>query len=385
MDEQTLIEEFKWFHRHPEIGYREHETTARLKGIFQRNGVKLLETGLETGMIAVIGTGAGPVVGLRCDIDALPIQENSGLPYSSENDGFMHACGHDFHTACMLGAVLLLKERENKLPGTVKVIFQPAEENGNGARYIAASGLLNDISIFYAGHTYPWLEPGTLGIRPGPVMAAADRFVIHLTGKGAHAAHPELSVDVIPAAAAFIQSLQTIVSRAVNPFDTAVVSVTRVCAGNTWNIIPEEAVLEGTVRVLEPSVRSEIMAHLERITYGTASTYGCKASCDYRYGPDPVVNDESACERATALAHSLGFSVVHQSQAMGSEDFSEYLTVAPGAFIRVGTGGGVDAHTPQFTVNPSALYPAAKYFAALAEAELTHLNDSYRTSGRQAE
>ena len=374
MDEQSLIEEFKWFHRHPEIGYREYETTSRLKGIFQRDSVTLLETGLETGTIAVIGTGTGPVVGLRCDIDALPVREDTGLPYSSENDGVMHACGHDFHTACMLGAAFLLKEREVKLPGTVKIVFQPAEENGDAARFLAASGLLNDVSVFYAGHTYPWLEPGTLGIRPGPVMAAADRFVIRLAGRGAHAAHPELSVDVVPAAAALIQSLQTIVSRTVSPLDSAVVSVTRICAGNTWNVIPEEAVLEGTVRVLDPSVRSSVREHLKRVTDGIAGTYGCKASFDYKFGPDPVINDESACERAAALAHSHGFTVIRQPQVMGSEDFSEYLAVAPGAFIRVGTGGGIDAHTPKFTVNPAALYPAAKFFAALAESELIRLS-----------
>lgn len=374
MDEKTLIEEYKWLHRHPELGRKEYETTAHLKDLLRQNGIRLLETGLETGTIAVIGNGDGPVVGLRCDIDALPIREETGLPYASENDGLMHACGHDFHAACMLGVAVFLKEREKQLRGTVKVIFQPAEENDDGGRSVVATGLLNDVKVFYAGHTYPWLEPGTLGIRPGPLMAGADRFSIRLTGRGAHAAHPELSVDVIPAAAALVQSLQTIVSRTVSPFDSAVVSVTSIRAGKTWNIIPEEAVLEGTVRALTPSVRDRIQKQLERIAGGIALAYGCKADCQYHRGPDPVINDESACGRASVLAREMGFTVVQQDPVMGSEDFSEYLAIAPGAFIRVGTGGRIDAHTPKYAVDPAALYPAARFFAALAEKELARMD-----------
>ncbi|MGX8705211.1 MAG: amidohydrolase [bacterium] len=376
MEEKWLIEQFKWLHRHPELGNCEYETTRFLTDILREHHIQLLNTGLETGAIAVVGSGNGPVVGLRCDIDALPIHEETGLPYASENDGVMHACGHDFHAACMLGAALLLKERESELPGTVKIVFQPAEEIDHGGRFIVSTGLLNDVQVFYAGHTYPWFEPGTLGIKPGPVMAAADRFAIKLTGKGAHAAHPEMSVDVIPAMAALIQTAQTIVSRTVDPFDSAVVSICRAEAGNTWNILPEEAILEGTVRALVPSVRDGIQAKLERIVHSTAQAYGCEAAFDYHRGPDPVVNDESACTRAAALAKDMGFTVQHQAGTMGAEDFSDYLAIAPGAFIRVGTGGGVDAHHPKFTADPKALYPAAKYFATLAEAELCRLFSS---------
>ena len=253
MNEAWLIEQFKWLHRHPELGDREYETTRFLTDILREHHIRLLDTGLETGAIAQIGSGS-PVVCLRADIDALPIREETGLSYASENDGEMHACGHDFHAACMLGAALLLKEKEAELPGTVKIVFQPAEEIDHGGKRVVATGLLNDVQAFYAGHTYPWFEAGTLGIRSGPVMAAADRFTIRISGKGAHAAHPELSVDVIPAMAALIQSVQSIVSRTVDPFDNAVVSITRAHAGNTWNIIPEAAELEGTVRALTSSV-----------------------------------------------------------------------------------------------------------------------------------
>jgi len=372
MNEAWLIEQFKWLHRHPELGDREYDTTRFLTDILREHHIRLLDTGLETGAIAQIGSG-GPVVGLRADIDALPIREETGLPYASENDGVMHACGHDFHAACMLGAALLLKAREAELPGTVKIVFQPAEEIDHGGRDIIATGLLNDAQAFYAAHTYSWFEAGTLGIKPGPVMASADRFAIWLTGKGAHAAHPDLSVDVIPAMAALIQSIQTIVSRTIDPFDNAVISVTRAQAGNTWNIIPEEAVLEGTVRTLVPSVRDGIQARLERIVYSTAQAYGCGASFDYHRGPDPVINDAAACNRAAALAREMGYAIKQQAGTLGAEDFSDYLAIAPGAFIRIGTGGGVDAHHAKFTADPAALYPAAKYFAALAEAELIRL------------
>ena len=372
MNEAWLIERFKWLHRHPELGDREYETTRFLTDILREHHIRLLDMGLETGAIAQIGSG-GPVVGLRCDIDALPIREETGLPYASENDGVMHACGHDFHAACMLGAALLLKEKEAELPGTVKIVFQPAEEIDHGGKRVVATGLLNDVQAFYAGHTYPWFEAGTLGIRPGPVMAAADRFAIHLTGKGAHAAHPELSVDVIPAMAALIQSVQTIVSRTVDPFDNAVVSITRAQAGNTWNIIPKAAELEGTVRALVPSVRDNIQAKLERVVKHTAAAHGCEAEFTYHRGPDPVINDEAACQRTSALAQAMGFEIKQQAGTMVAEDFSDYLAIAPGTFIRVGTGGGVDAHHPRFTADPKALFPAAQLFAALAETELRRL------------
>ena len=373
MNEKWLIEQFQWLHRHPELGMREHETTKFLTDLLKANGIALLDTGLETGAIAQVGAG-GPVVGLRADIDALPITEATGLPYASEHEGVMHACGHDFHAACMLGAALLLKEREADLPGTVKIVFQPAEEVDNGAKRVVATGLLDDVQAFYAGHTYPWFEAGTLGIKPGPVMAAADRFVIRLRGVGAHAAHPEMSVDVVPAMAAVIQSVQTIVSRTVDPLDNAVVSITRAQAGNTWNIIPEEAELEGTVRALEPSVRDGIQARLERIVRNIAQAHGCEAEFEYHRGPDPVINDVDACLRAEALAREMGFAVARQAGTMGAEDFGDYLDIAPGAFIRVGTGGGCDAHQPRFTADPAALYPAARYFAALAESELARLS-----------
>ena len=373
--EKKLIEVFQWLHRHPELGMKEYQSTEYLRKVLLDHGVRLLDLKLETGLIAMVGTGIDPVIALRADIDALPIQEQTTLPYASETPGVMHACGHDFHASCMLGAALLLKEREASLPGTVKVIFQPAEEINRGADLMANSGLLDDVRLFLAGHTYPWLSAGTIGIRPGPVMASADRFSVRIRGKGCHAANPDMGVDPIPALGAVISSFQTAVSRRINPFDGAVVSITRVEAGNTWNVIPESAFLEGTVRAMDETVRDRIRQCLEQMTVKTASAYECEAVFKYEQGPAPVVNDSGVCERASVVAGELGFNVECNPPSMIGEDFSRYLKAAPGALFRIGTGGGYDNHHPMFTANPLALLPAAVFFATLAATELERLTE----------
>ena len=373
VNEKHLIEAFQWLHRHPELAMKEHETTEYLKKALQEGGVRLLETGLETGLIARIGTGKSPVIALRADMDALPIQEQTALPYASETPGVMHACGHDFHAACMLGAALLLKEREQTLPGTVKIIFQPAEEINAGAARMVETGLLDDVQLFLTGHTYPWYPAGTLGIRPGPVMASADRFSVRLTGKGCHAAHPELGVDPIPALGAILSAVQTIVSRQLSPFDSAVVSITHVQAGNAWNVIPETALLEGTVRAMTEAVRDSVHQSLEQRVVSTAKAFGCEAAFEYERGPSPVINDAGVCERAASAAREMGLRVEVNPPSMIAEDFSRYLTLAPGALLRIGTGGGFDNHHPAFTADPAALFPVARFWASLAERELSRL------------
>ena len=373
MDENRLIEVFKWLHRRPELALQEHGTTAYLRGILAENGVRLLETGLETGLIAALGTGEGPVVALRADIDALPVAEQTGLDYASCNAGVMHACGHDFHAACMLGAALMLKAREAELPGTVKVIFQPAEEVNHGSAMMIATGLLDDVRLFIAGHTYPMYGAGVLGVRPGPVMASADRFLARITGKGCHAANPALGVDPIPALAAIVTGAQSIVSRRVDPFDSAVLSVTRVSSGSTWNVTPEKAELEGTVRAMTVALRADIQRRLEALVRDTARAFGCGAEFEYERGPAPVINDDGLCRRAAGLARRQGLEVRENPPSMIAEDFSNYLDIAPGVMLRVGTGGGYDNHHPRFTADPAALAPAARFFAALAEGELKRL------------
>ena len=365
MNEAALIDFFKDLHAHPELGNEERRTTARLLEALKAGGVEVLDTGLETGAIAVVGHG-GPVVGLRCDIDALPIREESGLPYASVHPGVMHACGHDFHAATMLGAALLLKRREKELKGTVKIVFQPSEEITDGARRVVGTGLLNDAREFYGIHSYPWFPAGTLGVKEGPVMAAADRFAIRLRGRGSHGGQPHKGVDPIPAAASIALSAQSIVSRGVNPFSAAVVSVTRLEAGNTWNVVPETALLEGTTRSFDAGERAFIRSSLQRIAEHTAAAYGCECDFEYEAGPDAVLNDAALCVPVRELALEMGFAVDRQEDTMGAEDFSDYLKLCPGVFIRVGTGGFVAAHHPRFTADPAALWPAAEFFAELA-------------------
>ena len=365
--EAELLELFRWLHRHPELGGGEAETTKRIRGILTREGVEILDAPLRTGLIArVTGAKPGRVIGLRCDIDALPIQEESGLPYASETPGCMHACGHDFHAAAMLGAAILLNRRRKELAGTVKIVFQPSEENANGAKDVVASGLLNDAEEFYGIHSYPWFEAGTLGIKEGPVMAAPDRFAITIHGKGTHAAEPDKGRDPIPAAATIALAAQSIVSRGVDPFAPAVVSIAHIEAGNTWNVVPETAFLEGTVRTLNQDVREHICAEMARIAKSAAETYGCTAEFNWHYGPAAVINDGRLCGIVREMALDAGFKVDRQEDTMGGEDFSEYLGICPGVFIRVGTGGSYPSHHPKFTVDPAALWPAANFFARLA-------------------
>ncbi len=366
MTQQELIAFFEDVHRHPELAFREERTTAKVKEALERAGIEAHPSGLATGLIAVIrGAGPGRVIGLRADMDALPVQEETGLPYASCVPGVMHACGHDFHTACMLGAALELKEREQELAGTVKIVFQPAEEISAGGRVVARQEILRDVEEFYSCHTYPGFEAGTLGIKPGPVMAAPDAFTIRIRGKGAHAGNPHLGVDPIPAAAALVLSAQNIISRSKDAFEPALLSITHMQAGTTWNIVPEEAFIEGTVRTLNMALRKDIQIRLDIMAKAIAQAHGCEAKVEWMTGPDPVDNDEALCRIAAEIAEESGFTVARQDNTMGGEDFSEYLKLCPGAFIRVGTGGGYANHHPKFTADERALWPAAQFFAEL--------------------
>ncbi|MBQ9264578.1 MAG: amidohydrolase [Clostridia bacterium] len=367
MTRDELIAFFEDLHRHPELSGEEERTTRLLRKALLNAGIELLDPGTPTGVIAVIrGKKPGRVIGLRADMDALPVQEETNLPYASCEPGKMHACGHDFHTACMLAAALEIKRREAELGGMVKVVFQPAEENAGGGVVVAASHELDDVEEFFAGHTYPGFPAGTLGIKPGPVMAAPDAFRIVVRGRGAHAGNPHLGVDPIPAAAALVLSAQTLISRAKDAFEPAVLSITHVEAGNTWNVVPECAMLEGTLRTLNEDVRRGMKARLDALASSIAQAHGCTAESEWKSGPPPVINDAGLCATARDLALRMGFSVKEQENTMGGEDFSEYLKRAPGVFIRVGTGGGIPNHHPRFTADPAALLPAAHYFAELA-------------------
>lgn len=366
--EQKLTDFFEELHSHPELSYEEYETTERIKRELHAAGIEILQTPLKTGVVAIIrGAQPGKTYGLRCDIDALPIMEETELPYKSEIPGKMHACGHDFHTASVIGTALLLQERKEKLHGNVKILFQPAEESSHGAETVLQTGILSDVEAIFGLHTAAYLPVGTLGIRTGSVMAAVDRFELNITGTGCHGGHPDEGVDTILVAASVIQALQSIVGRNLNPFHTGVVSVTRIHGGNTWNVIPDKVELEGTVRSMDKEDRVFIEKRMRGIAENTAAAYGAKAELLWYPGPPATVNEETWSAFAEDVAKECGYEVVPQRNSTGGEDFAFYLEKIPGCFINVGTGVGYPNHHPQFYADEAALAPAAEYFARLLE------------------
>lgn len=364
--EEKLIEYFKWFHRHPELSYEERETTAKIREILTGEGVEILPCSLETGLAAVIKGGMeGPVRALRCDIDALPIQEESGLSYASEYSGKMHACGHDFHIITGIGCAILLNERRKELAGTVKIIFQPAEETSLGALKILETDVMDDVEQIWGIHADPTNDVGTIGLREGAVTAAVDHFVVTIQGQGCHGAHPDEGKDPIPAAASMIQAFQTIVTRDMNAFHPALVSVTRVQAGNTWNVIPETAQLEGTVRTMDREDRRLCERRLREIAEHTAISYGMTAEVEWIPGPPAVFNEEEMVRTSKAQALEMGFCVVPEESSMGGDDFAFLEQQIPGCYLKIGTGKGQQIHQPGFVVDLKAIMPTVRYMAEL--------------------
>lgn len=364
--EQKLTGFFEELHMHPELSYEEYETTERIKRELVAAGIEILQIPLKTGVVAIVrGAKPGKTYGLRCDIDALPIAEETDIPYKSKTPGKMHACGHDFHTAAVFGAALLLQERKEELQGTVKILFQPAEESSHGAETVLETGVLSDVTAIFGLHTAAYLPVGTLGIRAGSVMAAVDRFELNITGTGCHGGHPDEGVDTILAAASVIQAFQSIVGRNLNPFHTGVVSVTRIDGGNTWNVIPDKVELEGTVRSMEKDDRIFIEKRMREIAEHTAAAYGANAELLWYPGPPATVNEKAWSAFAQKVAEESGFEVVPQRNSTGGEDFAFYLEKIPGCFINVGTGVGYPNHHPKFYADEAALTPAAEYLAKL--------------------
>ncbi len=364
--EQKLTGFFEELHMHPELSYEEYETTERIKRELAAAGIEILQIPLKTGVTAIVrGAKPGKTYGLRCDIDALPIAEETDLPYKSKTPGKMHACGHDFHTAAVFGAALLLQERKEELQGTVKILFQPAEESSHGAETVLETGVFSDVTAIFGLHTAAYLPVGTLGIRAGSVMAAVDRFELNITGTGCHGGHPDEGVYTILVAASVIQAFQSIVGRNLNPFHTGVVSVTRINGGNTWNVIPDKVELEGTVRSMEKDDRIFIERRMREIAEHTAAAYGANAELLWYPGPPATVNEKAWSAFAQKVAEESGFEVVPQRNSTGGEDFAFYLEKIPGCFINVGTGVGYPNHHPKFYADEAALTPAAEYLEKL--------------------
>ncbi len=366
-------------HAHPELGFEEERTSAFVAQKLAEFGCEVFRGIGKTGVVGRLRAGNSPrAIGLRADMDALPIEEATNLPYRSQNHGRMHACGHDGHTTMLLGAARYLAETRN-FDGTVHLIFQPAEEGLGGGAAMVADGLFDRFpcDAIFGMHNRPGLAVGKFQIRTGPMMAGGAYFDIAMTGRGAHGARPESGIDPVVAASHIAIALQTIVSRNVRPIDTAVVSVTQVHAGEAYNVIPERAVMRGTVRCFSRETMTMIEYNMRRIATGVAGGFGATAELDFRPIFPPLVNDEiEARFIADVAAELVGDDNVNRAGGlvMASEDFSYMLEKRPGAYIQIGNGdgeGGCEVHNPGYDFNDAALPLGASLFARLAEKKLT--------------
>jgi amidohydrolase len=375
--QQTLEEYFQWFHRHPELGFQETATTAHIREILSSLGVEILDTGLETGLVACIrGSKPGPVIALRSDIDALPITEASGLAYASEHEGRMHACGHDFHLTALLGAAHLLKSQQDKLAGTIKLLFQPSEEMPGGAQRVLDTGVLDDVKEIYGLHVNPFCASGTVAVSAGPTHAAVGVLNIRIAGRGGHAGYPHLSADPIIAQAQLVNAIQPIVSRNTDPFQQAVISITRINGGSAWNVIPSEVLLEGTVRTLKKEVLNLVRERLQALCRGIGESSGTAIELDLRITSPATNNDPLLTDFVIQTARDLGIPVVQDQPSMGGEDFALYQERIPGVFWIIGVGGGQPIHHPGFIADPAPLSRAAELSAALGIKSLQRLASS---------
>jgi hippurate hydrolase len=363
----------RWMHRNPELGFDLPKTAAFVADKLRGFGVDELHEGIaQTGMVAIInGQGAGPTIGLRADMDALPILETSGVAYASETPGKMHACGHDGHTTMLLGAAKYLAETRN-FKGRVALIFQPAEEGGGGGEAMVREGIMDrfGISQVYGIHNAPQYDTGTFNTNPGALMAAVDEFTVTVTGKGGHGAYPHLCIDPITAAVAMIQGIQTILSRNHKPIQDLVISVTQIHSGTANNVIPEQAVFSGTIRTFDTDVRDMAFRRIEEIVQGHAAAFNVTAGLVFDEGYPATIN----CPDEAAFAVRVASEVVGDSAVtleaepeMGAEDFSYMMDARKGAYLFLGQGGGPDCHHPAYDFNDEIAPIGASFFARLVE------------------
>lgn len=368
-----LIEWRRELHTWPELSGQEFATTARLRRWLQEAGIRLLDYPLETGVVAEIGQGE-TVIALRADIDALPIHEASGVRFHSRHPGVMHACGHDLHSAVMLGAALQLRAIEPQLAGRVRILFQPAEEIARGARQFIDAGVLDQVQAIFGMHNEPTLPVGTFATRGGAFYANADKFIIRVTGKGAHAAHPEQGVDSIVVASQIIQALQGLTSRSFSALDSLVLSITRIDGGKTWNVLPGGIEFGGTARTHDLPLRAELEQRVRTLVENFARASGADATLSWHPGPPVLVNDDDWAHFSSEVAQQLGYRVQPAGLHLLGEDFAFYLQQVPGVFVSIGSASDYGLHHASFNPDEALIAPAADYFAQLAQQALQQLN-----------
>ncbi len=374
--EKYIIDLRRHFHMHPELSWQEEKTSDRILEELTSMGIKAKKVA-KTGVIGIINPDKeGPVLAMRADIDALPVKEETGLEFESKNEGVMHACGHDTHAAMLLGAAKAMSKIKDKI-GKVVLVFQPAEEfiKDGGAKHMIESGFLEDEKVdrMIAIHIWADIESGKAALQPGPVMASSDTFHIHITGKGGHGAQPQFAIDPIPVGVNIVNNFQQIISRYISPVDPAVLSVTAFNSGSSENVIPETALLMGTVRAFKHETRDGIKEQMEKIIAGVCEANRAQYKFDYFYGSAPTINDDDTVALGRdIMAGIIGEeNVVTQDPQMGSEDFSYYLEKVPGSMMFL--GAKIEEkykphHNPKFFVDENAFKYGAEYFVQYAVA-----------------
>lgn len=359
MPQEEMIKWRRHLHRHPELSFHEVETAKYIKEVLSDFPHLEIQTPTENSVVAILkGSEPGKTIALRADIDALPINEESDVDFRSENKGVMHACGHDTHTAMLLGAVKTLTSMQDKITGVVKFIFQPAEEEPpGGAKLLVEAGVMDDVDMVFGLHIFPTIPVGMIGSNKGAITASSDIFTLKIQGKGSHGSTPELSIDPILVGVEIISNLNNIVSRKVSAFDNAVISIGEFNSGKTANVIPDTARIQGTIRTTDKKVRMKIKAQIEETIAGICAIYGANYSLDYIMGYSQVVNDSEATDIVRSVAEKIvgKENIFVSPPMMGGEDFSAYTDVKPGSFFIL--GGGTEAegcgytnHHPKFKI-----------------------------------
>lgn len=368
-----IISDRRHLHKHPELGFKEKDTAAFVIDKLTEIGLDVRQGVGQTGVIGLLDCGEGPCIGLRADMDALPIQESGQANYRSVNAGVMHACGHDGHIAMLLGAAKVIATKLDGLQGVVKFIFQPAEEGLGGARLMIEDGALENPKLdeIYGIHLWNYQSYGTVGVQPGPVLAAADEFTISVKGKGGHGGTPHGTVDAIVVASHLVTALQTIVSRNTNPLESTALSVGIIEGGYNYNIVADKVILKGTARSYTKENRKMLSERVKEISSGLAISFGADIEVDYRVGYPPTVNSKPQSEKVvTAATNVVGDGVQTAYLTMGAEDMSYYLQKVPGCFFFVGSapeGEPIPHHSSHFDINEEALLVGSSIWVELVE------------------
>ena len=377
LDKAKALEEYmvslrRHFHQHPEKSMEERETTAFIMAQLNEIGIPHRKLS-PSGVVAEIAGGRpGKTVALRADMDALTIQEETGLPFASEAEGLMHACGHDLHMAGLLGAAKLLWQERQSLGGNVRLIFQPGEEVGKGAKAVIEQGGMEGVDMVFGMHNMPSLPAGTVAGSVGPVFSAADYFKITIQGKAGHGATPEDAIDATVAASALVMNLQPLVSREISSLESLVITVGQLHSGTRFNIISGEAVLEGTVRSFDPAIHHMVPGAMERVVEGIARAYRVEATLEYDKVAKACVNEEGFTELCLKSAEKVA-QVAPEGRQMIAEDFSEYMQLCPGAFFLYGSGCEYPLHSDHFAGDEQALITACAMYAQVAVDALSQI------------